>query len=328
LTEIVARSMPDKQFRPGGRVLSLFSSAQHGLILRSLAEGPVDLHDLARRAGVPNWTGLRGNIGNLIGLGALEKRGPDGEPGVLDNALTPFGYDLLSVGTVLDAWLVRAPSGPLGPETADARDAIRALTSAWGSTILRALAVRSLSVSELDDLLGSLTYPAIARRITAMGDAGLVETAGEDGRGPAYAPTRWLREAMGPLMAAMRCESLHLDGQAMSLGRIDVETLFLLTVPIVGAVDATDGDCQLVVQLDDRDGGGSAGVRVSVDDGAPVSCVSRLDEGLEDQVTGPVPDWLPALVDGAVGGLDGNGSNRRSTAMVEALHGRLYRPAP
>jgi hypothetical protein len=52
-----------------------------------------------------------------------------------------------------------------------------------------------------------------------------------------------------------------------------------------------------------------------------------LDEALEDQVTGPVPDWLPALVNGAVGGLDGNGSNRRSTAMVEALHGRLYRAA-
>jgi DNA-binding HxlR family transcriptional regulator len=275
---------------------------------------------------VSNRKALRGNIGNLIGIGALERRRPDGESGVLDNALTPFGRDLLFVSTVIDAWLARAPTESLGSETADAKDAIRALVSAWGSTMLRALAVRSLSASELDNLLGSFSYSAIARRISTMGDAGLVSVVGQDGNGPAYAPTRWLHEATGPLMAAMLCECLHLDGQATPLGRIDVETLFLLALPLIGSIGTSDGTCQLVVQLEGSDGNGGvpAGVRVSIGDGDLVSCVSTLDEAPNEWVSGPASKWLEALVEGSIDELDSGGRHGLSVALVEALHERLY----
>jgi len=316
---------PQSQFRAGGRVLSLFSSAQHSLILRRLAHGPVALRDLEDTQGISSPTALRGNIGNLIGIGALEKRNPDGEPGVLDNALTPFGRDLLFVSAVLDVWLSRAPAEPISSEATSAKEAIRAMVSAWGSTMLRALAVRSLSVSELDDLIGSLSYPAIARRIAAMDDAGLISAVGENGKGPAYAPTRWLREATGPLLAAMHCESQYLDGWAAPPDRIDVETLFLLALPLLGSVDGVDGTCHLVIQLDGGDDRSDvAGVRATVRGGKPVSCVSTLDEAPDDWISGPASRWLTALVEGDTGELESGGRNGLSVALAEALHRRLF----
>ena len=60
---------------------------------------------------------------------------------------------MLAVAEVVEAWLARAPQGsiPLGSESA--KGAIRALIGGWGSTMLRALAARPLSLTELSSVI-------------------------------------------------------------------------------------------------------------------------------------------------------------------------------
>lgn len=312
------------QFRCGGRVLSLLSSTLHGLILCALADGPVRLADLQARLGAQSDEVLRGNIGNLIGIGALEKRRPDGDPDLLDNELTDFGRALLSVASALDAWLARAPEGTLEIESERAKKAVRALVSGWGSTMLRALAVRPLSLRELDELLVSFSHPAIERRVTAMCGAGLLKKAAEgDGEDPTYAVTEWLREGAAPLLAAIRCERLHLQHETAPLMRIDVESLLLLAVPLLGP-GVRDGSSQIAVDLSDGSRSGPAGVRIEAADGGIVSCVSKLDDEPSDWAFGSAGAWLEAIVAGQAGGLETGGADGLSAVLIENLHDRLY----
>jgi DNA-binding HxlR family transcriptional regulator len=193
-------------------VLSLFSTSLHGLILRSLTDGPIRFSDLQARAGESTLKALRGNIGNLIGIGALEKRsfgGEGREPDLLDNKLTPFGLELLFVAEVLDDWLGRAPDGPMGIDSDAAKEAIKALLGGWNSTILRVLAARSFSLSEIEVLISSFGTASLERRLEAMRLAGQVAPFLGAPDVTAYAVTDWVREGVAPLLAAIRCEFLH-----------------------------------------------------------------------------------------------------------------------
>jgi DNA-binding HxlR family transcriptional regulator len=313
------------QFRAGGRVLSLFSSALHGTVLRSLSDGPVSLAELHARAGEPPPKALRGSIGNLIGLGALERRKPDGLPHLLDNELTALGRDLLCLAAVVEIWLAGAPAGPLDVEAGPAKEAVKALIAGWSSTMLRALAVRPLSFAELDGLMKAFSPSALERRLSTMRLAGQIETLHSNGDKPAYAVTDWLRHAAAPLLAAIRCERRHLAGETAPPARIDVETLFLLSVPLLQVPDAADGGCQLAVDVA-ADGGAAelAGVDVVVDRGQVVSCVSTLERRPGSWASGSLAGWLDAIVFGDPRSLDFGGRDGLPRAVVEALHRRLY----
>jgi DNA-binding HxlR family transcriptional regulator len=302
----------------------VFSSTLHGAVLRSLADGPVPLAELHGRAGGPPQKALRGSIGNLIGLGAVERRRPDGDPHLVDNGLTPLGRDLLAVADVVESWLSDAPAGPLDVEAAAAREALKALIAGWGSTMLRALTVRPLSLTELDSLMKAFSPSAVERRLARMRLAGQVETVSSgDGNGVAYAVTDWLRQAAAPLLAAIHCERLHLPEETAPPTRIDLETLFLLSVPLLRLPDGTEGRCQLVVSVDgDRRGDGLAGVSVVVERGRIVSCVSTLEREPAGRAQGSLGGWLEALVLGDCGGLE-FGRRRLPRALVEALQAQL-----
>jgi DNA-binding HxlR family transcriptional regulator len=151
-------------FRSGGHSLSLFSRALHGLILRALADGPLRLADLRRVVGGPAQTTLRGNLDTLFSIGALEKLQGNGRANMVDNALTPMGRELLVVADAVDAWLAAAPGGPLQLESESGKASIKALVNGWDSTMLRALAVRPFTLTELDNLISAFSYPALERR--------------------------------------------------------------------------------------------------------------------------------------------------------------------
>ncbi len=307
-------------------MLSLFASAAHGTILRALADGPVNLAALRGRAGIPSEAALWGNIGNLIGIGAVEKRPPDGRPDLLDNELTPLGRELLSVASAVDDWLERGPAGPLEAESEPAREAVKALVAGWSSSMLRALAARPLSLAELNGLIASLSGSSLERRLTAMCDARLLISRDEDGAAPAFAVTEWLREGVAPLLAAIRCERLRLRTGTAPLMRLDVETLLLLAVPLLGPL--RDGSCQIAVDLEDGSRSGPAGVRVEVREGGIVSCVSKLDDELGDAAFGSAEAWLEALVAGAPARLRIEGRDSLAALLIENLHDRLYSAGP
>jgi DNA-binding HxlR family transcriptional regulator len=311
-------------FRSGGYALSLFSRALHGLILRALAEGPLRLADLRRTVGGPAQTTLRGNLETLFEIGALEKRQNNGRANMGDNALTPIGSELLAIADAVDAWLARAPGGMLQLESETGKASIKALVNGWDSTMLRALAVRPLSLTELDNLISAFSYPALERRLAAMRFAGLLEPAPGNGGGRPYAITDWLRHAMAPLLVAMRCERQHMADQTAPLTRIDFETILLLALPLVALPEDAAGISQLTVHGGDGSDWRSAGVRLSLRGGRLLSCTSKLEPDAESWIRGSASGWLDALVEGRSDQLDVCGDRCVTLDLVDNLHRALF----
>lgn len=270
----------------------LLAAPLNSVIIRSLAAGPRQLMDLQREAGLPAQTTLRAQLKRLVEAGAVGKSRRTCFPGVLEYKLTESGEDLLVVITVLERWLDRSGAGPLELGGRPAKAAIKALVEGWSTTMLRALAGTDLSLTELDRLIGSLSYPSLERRLAAMRLAGLVEACFPEGRATPYSVTAWTREGMAPLFSAGRWEQQH-AADAAPITRLDPETAFLLALPPLRVPGQPSGACRMTVELDNE--GQEAGVVVTVDAGRVIACTTRLEESADAWVTGATADWLDAM---------------------------------
>lgn len=320
---------PPARVRAGGTVLSLIAGPLSVPILRAHIDGPLRLPDLRERIGGAAQTTLRGQVGSLRAIGALERRVHSGMPYTVENELTAVGKGVLAVATAVEAWLAQAPQGsiPLGSEPA--KGAIRALVGAWGSTMLRALAERPLALTELSSAIPDLSYPALERRLSAMRAARQVELRLDGGRGAKpYAVTEWTRQGVGPLVAAGRCECEHLAEVTEPLTRIDIEAAFLLAVPLVDLTVNYSGSCLLAVDTGSGNEGESrdrlAGVYIDTEEGAVVSCVSRLQREPPTWALGTVDTWVGAILEGRLERLRMGGANPQlATALIEGIHASL-----
>jgi DNA-binding HxlR family transcriptional regulator len=316
------------KLRAGATALSLFSVPLNGLILRALADGPMRLSDLRRDVGGPAQTTLRGNLANLAEIGALAKRGRDDRPTILQNELTPLGEELVQVGRALEEWLERAPGGPIAFESSAGKAAIKALVGGWTSTIVRALAARPLTLTELDRLIDTFTYPALERRLGAMRLAGQIELCpnGERKKRP-YTASTWLREAIGPIAVAVRCERRYMAAETAPIARIDVEAAFLLAAPLIRLADETSEVFQLAVEASANGAGNgrASGVRLALESGRVTSCVTRLEPKPDNWVAGPASAWLDAVIERDAELLGFGGQPDAGRAIVHALHDVLFR---
>lgn len=321
---------PAVQVRAGGLVLSLCAGPLTVPILRAHTDGPLRFPELRERIGGAAQTTLRGQIGSLRGIGALAKHERGGMPYTVENELTDTGRAVLLAADVLEVWLACAPQGSISLGSEQAKGAIRALIGGWGSTMLRALAARPLSLTELDGLIPHLSYPAIERRLSAMRAARQVEQRQGQGGGRPYTVTPWVRQAVAPLAVAGRCECQHLTREAEMVTRIDIEAAFLLAVPLVALPGGRGGSCLLAVdtgQVDPDTGDLQrlAGVRVEVEDGRVTSCVSKLESNPRTWALGKVEAWLDALIDGQYDKLRvGGGDPALVNALLEGLHSSLF----
>lgn len=310
----------------GGTVLSLIAGPLSVPILRAHLDGPLRLPDLRERIGGAAQTTLRGQVGNLRGIGALERHVRGGMPYTVENELTDAGRGVLEVAAVVEGWLAQAPQGPIALGSEPAKGAIRGLVGGWSSSILRALAARPLSLTELSSVIGGHSYPALERRLSAMRAARQIEQQPNGGRGAKpYGVTEWTRLGVAPLVAAGRCECRHLPEGTDPLTRIDIEAVFLLAVPLVDFEVTRSGSCVLAVNTGSggrADGGGRpAGVLVEVADGSVVSCSSRLEPEPTTWVLGSVEAWVEAILDGRLDRLRVGGEEAKlATRLIEGLH--------
>jgi DNA-binding HxlR family transcriptional regulator len=294
---------PPARVRAGGTVLSLLASPLSVPILRAHLDGPLRLPDLRERIGGAAQTTLRGQVGNLRSIGALERQVRSGMPYTVENELTEAGKGVLAVAEIVEAWLTRAPQGPIALGSEPAKGAIRALVGGWGSTILRALAARPLSLTELSSVIGDHSYPTLERRLSAMRAARQVEPRPDSGRGAKpYGVTDWTRQAVAPLVAAGRCECEHLPETTDPLTRIDIEAAFLLSVPLVDLEVTGSGSCLLGVDTGiPRNIGASdrlAGVYMEIEEGSIISCSSRLEQDPRTWAVGSIDAWVEAILEG------------------------------
>lgn len=318
-------STPPARMRAGGTVLSLIAGPLSVPILRAHRDGPLRLPDLRERIGGAAQTTLRGQVGNLRGIGALERRQLGGMPYTVENELTDVGRGVLEVAAAVEAWLELAPQGPVALGSEPAKGAIRALVGGWDSAMLRALAARPLSLTELSSVIGDHSYPALERRLSAMRAARQVELMPGAGRGgKPYGVTPWTRQAVVPLAAAARCECRHLPATD-PLTRIDIEAVFLLAMPLVDVEVTSSGSCALAVSK----GSGAipdaasrpVGVLVEVEDGAVVSCSSRLEPAPTTWALGSAEAWVDTILQGSLDGIRLGGEGRKlALRLVEQLH--------
>jgi DNA-binding HxlR family transcriptional regulator len=311
--------------RAGTAVLSLLTIPLNVHVLRALAGGPLRLSDLRAELGGPAQSTLRGNLSKLVKLGVLARcRGK--RPSILAYELTPFGHDLLLAAEAVEAWLQHAPEGPVALDSATAKVALKALIGGWSSTIVRALAARPLTLTELDKLIDNCTYPALERRLSAMRLAGQVELGSNEGsRGREYTINPWLRHAIGPLSVAARCERRHMANVTAPIGRLDIEAAFLLVAPMIVLDADSNGTCQVAVEAGRGDSGRPwAGAQLTLENGAVTLCVARIEKQPESWVLGPAAAWLDAVIGRDPERLSFGGDADLGRDVVQGLHDVLF----
>jgi DNA-binding HxlR family transcriptional regulator len=281
------------------------------------------LADLRREAGLPAQTTLRGHLANLVEFGAVRKQPTDRTPFAVETSLTPMGRELLELMAELERWLSRAPGGHASLETGAGKGIVKALVDGWGSTILRELAVVSMSLTELDRAIPELSYPALERRLSSMRMAGLVEACESSGAGTPYAVTDWARHGVAALAAAGKCEQAHRRDGVAPITRADIEAAFLLVTPLVELPATANGTCQLEVEADQTGIRTQVGVSVTVERGRVVACDSHLGPSPVDFAVGTMSSWFDAIRDGTASLLRFGGNRRVAEAVVIALHTAL-----
>lgn len=304
----------------------LLSVHLNTLILRALADGSLRLAELRKAVGGPAQSTLRGNLAKLVEIEALQRRGREDKPSVLEYELTPFGRELLLAADATEAWLGVAPDGAMPLAGNGAKVAIKALVGGWTSTIVRALAARPLTLTELDKLIDGCTYPALERRLSAMRLAGQIELKRSSvGSGRYYSVGPWLRQAIAPLAVAARCERRFMRATTAPISRLDIEAALLLVAPMIDLSESTSGSCQLAVEAGGEHAGRPwAGAQMKVEAGKVVSCVARVEVRPENGVLGTASAWLDAVIERQTEVLEFSGDGELGRDMVHGLHDALF----
>jgi DNA-binding HxlR family transcriptional regulator len=319
----------DGEVRAGSRVLSVFENPLNTRILRAHADGSQRLAELQEKIGWSAQTTVRVAVSNLRGVGALTKQPVGDSPYAVATTLSPAGEEMLFVADVIEAWLALSPDGPVAPDGEDAKGAVKALAGGWSSTLMRALANRSFTLTELDSLIPDISYPALERRISWMRATGQIEPVEKEGRGTPYVVTDWLRHAIAPLCAAGRCERRHMAGESGPITDIEVEASFLLATPLAPLAEDASGTCMLVAHTDsvepDEEEPGLAGVTVEVKGGQVLSCAPQVSAEPSTWAVGTPETWLDVVIDGRIEDLRIGGANPQlALDLATGIHQALF----
>lgn len=310
--------------RAGAQALTLLSIPTNTDVLRALADRPRSLIELRRAAGSPPVTTLRSHLRTLSERGALVSRRQREFPGSVDFEMTQAGRELWAVAEVVSSWLGAAPDGPLQLGSVAAKSAIKALLAGWSTSIVRALAARPLSLTELNTIIAGTSYPSLERRLGAMRLAGQIEKLSGSGRGTPYAITEWLRRAVAPIIMAARWERRNAASVTPPISCLDAEAIFLLALPLLRLPPSLSGVCRLTVEVKAVDGGRLAGASVAVRDGRAVSQTTRLQGDVDAWASGSSRAWLGAVIEQDAGRLEIGGDGGLCRALLESLHEALF----
>jgi DNA-binding HxlR family transcriptional regulator len=312
--------------RAGAHALTLLSVPLNVQVLTVLEDGPMALTDLRRATGSPPQSTTRKQLRLLTDLGVLERRQSLGFAGTVDYQLAQPGMELLEVAKAAQIWLGSAPGGPLELGTSAAKNSIKAMVDGWTATVVRAIAAKPLSLTQLSRLIPTLNYPSLERRLAAMRLTGQISCAeSREGRSRPYAATPWLRRAIGPIVSAARWERQFAAGETTPIMPIDVESTLLLTLPLLQLADGLRGTARIAVEMRRPDGTRAhAGVLARVEGGAVVSCSSRLEGYADAWCSGGVGGWLNAAATGDLEDLEVGGDSELVRAVIDGIHGVLF----
>ncbi|HET7120896.1 MAG TPA: hypothetical protein VFI17_06550 [Solirubrobacterales bacterium] len=288
-------------------------------ILQALEEGPRTSIELSQATASPPRSTMRLYLRTLMGVDAIERSPSRHLHGSAAFSITPVGQALLRVTEPLGEWLSGAPGGPVELGTPAAKSIIKALAEGWSSAVIRALAARTLPLTELDRLIPKLSYPALERRLSALRMVGLIAVHREDGRGTPYRVTPWLRHSVFTLTAASEWERECIPELTPPIGRLDVEAAFLLAVPLIQLPTDVTAKVRLAVEVQRGSSPVFAGVLVGVEDGEVTYCTPQVGGEAEGWIAGTPRSWLRQINHGEEDHLEVGGDVSAARSVLDAL---------
>jgi DNA-binding HxlR family transcriptional regulator len=298
-----ARDPVAGRLRAGGRALLLLADPVSVSILLHLGSGPLESAELLEGIRFASRSTYFERMRDMEELSLVARTRHSGVPPTVECRLTGQGERLLPVAARLDIWLSQAPSGPLKLGEAYSAGTIKALAVAWGSTLLRWLAERPRSLTELERLVHVFGYRKLERILRDLTAAGLIERGPVEGRVSPYRVADWARSAANLLTAAMRWERDEVPNQSAVVSSIEAEGVMLLGLPMIELPTSTSGTCALLVDASDStECLGGAVVRLL--DGRPASWEAvgnsnpeAIEAGADCWVRGTTLAWLGAHSD-------------------------------
>ncbi|HET6571337.1 MAG TPA: hypothetical protein VFG58_07610 [Solirubrobacterales bacterium] len=250
-------------------------------------------------------------------------------PGLADPLrLTGKGEEMLFVTHMIERWLRRRPQGPLSLGIAAAR-ALAPMVLSWSATLTHALAPGPQTSKELERTLAAvLDAEAVEGQLESMVDSGQAEALYGSGRAPSYLLTDWGREAISPIVAAVRFELRHPDPGLLPPDVFDVEAAFQMALPLLRLPEQLRGTCRAGVRIPDEPEPLVAGATVEVAEGRVAASSPLLEQTAETWASGTPLEWCEAVVDPTAAGLDAGGDTGLVAGLVEALHERLFGESP
>lgn len=312
--------------RAGTDALSLLAAPVGVQILQALEEGPKELTKLRALVDSAPQSTARVYSKKLKDRGVIDRRRRQKFPSQSDYKITKAGRELLKVGRVLQDWLNMAPEGPIQLGSPKAKNTIKALVGGWSTNILRAIALRPLSLTEMSRLISTVSYPGLERRLSALRLEQLVVPYPDNNRSVPYIATEWLRRAVIPLTVAAGWERRFPADYVQPIGPLDVEAAFLLAIPLMSPPQGFSGQCRLEVEVARGDPPKCAGVQVGFEAGKLVSCTSRFEGEVQAWASGRPDAWIRRM-SGTRGSLDVGGEISTAEAVLDGL-AAVGRPLP
>jgi DNA-binding HxlR family transcriptional regulator len=314
--------------RAGGLSLSLLATPLNVHILQALDREPMSLLALRQAAGAPPQSTMRLYSRTLAELGIIDRRRQAAFPGSAEYQITDTGRDLLRVADILESWLSVAPKAPIALGSTASKSATKALVEGWATNIVRAIAAQPLSLTELNKVIPKVSYPSLERRLGAMRLAGLVEAQPGERRGTPYGATDWLRRAVIPMASAAAWERRHRPHGVQPIGRLGVEAVFLLAIPLLEMPPTYSGKLRLAVEVQGGSAPIYAGALVCFEGGVVVSCSSRLQGDADVWISGTPDAWLRRMGNVTRGGLEIRGDIASAEEFLNAFErvGNLSSP--
>ena len=245
--------------------------------------------------------------------------------------MTEAGRCLLRIARLLDIWLARAPGAPIAADDGSATAAIKALAVGWGSTLLRWLAERPRSLTELEPLVDGIGYRRLERATKDLLSAGLVERVDAEGRLSPYAVTPWARESVAVLAAAVHWERREIPERGAPVTALEIEAGMLMALPLVQLSPDLSGTCELLMEVEAQGGDRVGGAATRIAHGRPVWCspVPAQLPGETSWLRGNLWAWLQAVIRGEPSRLEAGGDPDLTHGLITALRkALLLRRAP
>jgi len=268
--------------------------------LRAHQGGALEANQLEKLVSWAPQTSLRVASANMRAFGALVRIEATADSRA-KTELTLSGRALLPVIAALERWLLLSPRGAIELDGAAARGAVRILTSTWDSTLIREMAEQPRTLAQLNTQLDDSSYPVLKRSLAKLRSMNLVDPVGARTKGRSFEVSAWLRHAIGPLIFASRWEQLHIATETEPMSRIDVETMFMLAVPLADLPVDTFGTCSLAAarpMIVGEPAQAPDGVSLGFEAGLIAFCAAGPDAKATTWGLGSASAWQNAFIDG------------------------------